>query len=324
MQNNPMFLSCDWGTSAFRLRVVETAGSKVIAADNSQQGIAKTFELWRQSGQPEAGRLPFYLSVITASIKRLAQQIKGSLDGLPIVVSGMASSTIGMIDLPYKPLPFCVDGSDLQVRSLKGDDHCNHNMLVISGVRTADDVMRGEETKLIGCAAAAADDALFILPGTHAKHVRVRDGKAIGFKTHMTGELFSLLSKKSILSASVENGGELTFDNLKSFEQGVTDSTRENLLHSIFLVRTNNMFNKLNKQENYYYLSGLLIGTELKDIMQDDFTSLTIVSDTVLLPCYKAACSMLGPSRHYTLHIQNADEALINGQVKMLPRIDDN
>lgn len=324
MRNNAIFLSCDWGTSAFRLRVVETAGSKVIAADSSQQGIAKTFELWRQSGQPEAGRLPFYIAVITASVNKLAQQIEGGVDGLPIVVSGMASSTIGMTDLPYKPLPFCIDGSDLEVRSLRGDDQFKHNMLVISGVRTADDVMRGEETKLVGCAAAAAGDALFILPGTHAKHVRVRDGKAIGFKTYMTGELFSLLSKKSILSASVEDGGELTFDNLKSFEQGVTDSTRENVLHSIFLVRTNNVFNKLNGQENYYYLSGLLIGTELKEIMQDDFNSLTIVSDAVLLPCYQAACRMLGPSRHYTLHIQNADNALVNGQVKMLSRIDGN
>src|SRR5689334_12165618 len=107
------FLSCDWGTSSFRLRLVEIMNAKVIAEENSDQGIAKVFNLWEKADQQEDLRFSFYADMISQRIQSIGQKLNCSLDGVPVVISGMACSTLGMIDLPYKQLPFFTDGSDL-------------------------------------------------------------------------------------------------------------------------------------------------------------------------------------------------------------------
>lgn len=129
----------------------------------------------------------------------------------------------------------------------------------------------------------------------------------------MTGELFDLLCNKSILSSSVEknNTAAENKSNL-NFINGVIEGTESNLLHSIFHVRTNQLFKKLNARENYHYLSGLLIGAELKSLLQNKFSSVTLVSDGALAGSYLQALYSLGINKN--LQQKNADEALVKGQ----------
>ena len=51
------------------------------------------------------------------------------------------------------------------------------------------DVLRGEETEILGCAADLGKNTQFCLPGTHTKWVRMDDGKIGSFSTSMTGDL---------------------------------------------------------------------------------------------------------------------------------------
>jgi 2-dehydro-3-deoxygalactonokinase len=312
------FLSCDWGTSSFRLRVVETHILTIIAEVKSNQGIANSFELWKQSRKTKDSRLDFYLDIIRQHIKILEKKLNTSLNEVPLVISGMASSTIGMLDLAYKELPFSADGSDLEVRLIEPYDNFLNRTAIISGAKTNDDVMRGEETQLIGCFHANNKERVFVFPGTHSKHIVVKKGKAVNVKTYMTGEFFELLSKKSILSLSVEDGtGLKQGKNAQSFENGVTESVQSNLLNNCFTVRTNDLFGKFTKQENYYYLSGLLIGTEMNDLMNKGYENITLVSNAMLSPYYETAFNILNKTNS-TLEIQNADEAIIRGQFKIL------
>src|SRR5437773_1001992 len=145
------FISCDWGTSALRLWLVDTSAMNVLAEAESINGIAGTFELWKKNGEQENEKLSFYQSVLAVQIKRLETQLNLPLDDVPIVISGMASSSIGMLELPYKEIPFSVVGDDLNIEMIEATAEFNHAMLIISGARTADDAMRGEETQLIGC-----------------------------------------------------------------------------------------------------------------------------------------------------------------------------
>ena len=69
------FFSCDWGTTAFRLRLVEVAGLKIIAEESNQQGIAETYQRWKQSGRNEELRLTFYLNIIQQHIKLIEQKL---------------------------------------------------------------------------------------------------------------------------------------------------------------------------------------------------------------------------------------------------------
>ena len=61
------------------------------------------------------------------------------------------------------------------------------------------DVMRGEETQLVGAVAADEASVLAVLPGTHSKWARVDRGRVVDFTTYMTGELYGVLLSHSIL-----------------------------------------------------------------------------------------------------------------------------
>lgn len=311
------FFSCDWGTSAFRLRLVEIPSLKIIVENSSKQGIAETHKRWIQSGQPEDNRLFFYVDIIQEQVKEFEKKLDISLSNIPIIISGMASSTIGMIDLPYKKLPFAINGVDLKTETIQKNNRQTNDLIIISGVRTEDDIIRGEETKLVGHVSEISHNQFhtFIFPGTHPKHITVKDEKVVAFKTYMTGEFFDILSKKSVLAVSLEEGGDLNnSQNLESFEHGVKDGHTMNILHSCFLVRTNDVLRKKTKQENYFYLSGLLIGAELVDLQKDAISNITLIGNETLNPYYIVALRVLSLS---PASIEDADEALIRGQFRI-------
>ncbi len=317
MDPSATFLSCDWGTSSFRLRLVERDTLNILAEESSKEGNAATAERWQQAGQPPEQRVGFYRAIIQEHLLKLEATVKASLDEVPVVVSGMASSTVGMLELPYKPLPFAADGSDLKTETIAPTADFRHTTLLISGVKSADDVMRGEETQLVGCQFEdSADEQLFLHPGTHAKHVVVQRGQAVSLKTYMTGEFFSLLSTKGILAASVEEGGQLEEGNNRAwFDKGVRASQPANLLHNAFLTRTNDLFKKASKRENYFYLSGLLIGSECHDLLLTKLPArITLAGEPVLVALYGAALAGLGIAARCPVQTKTAVEVTLHGQ----------
>ena len=315
------FLSCDWGTSSFRLRFVRTPDLTILKERVSGQGIVETFESWKRAGRSGEDRASFYLEIIRSHVQEFEESLGHSLAEATVMLSGMAGSSIGMMNLPYKEVPLSVDGSDLIIKKLEPSEVLNANVLIVSGARAGDDAMRGEETQLVGCSHnnEKTEQALFIFPGTHSKHIIVERDKAVGFKTYMTGELFELLSTKSILSASVEEGSRSMDEKKKrSFGNGVEESVKSNLLHACFQVRTKELFNNSSKEENYYFLSGLLIGTEVGELMNVHYKRIVLVSTERLRPYYETAIRMLNPET--LVEIQDADEALIRGQFRILKR----
>ncbi len=304
------FISVDWGTSVLRMRLVDVNNMSVLAEVANSLGISLTFDLWKQSGKPEDERLSFYQKILIDEIKKLDEKIEFQPGNLPIIISGMASANIGMRNLPYKEIPFSTDGDDLHVEIIEATNNCKHPILLISGAKTDNDVMRGEETQLIGSTdTSEKDEQLFILPGTHSKHAIVKNGKVADFKTYMTGEFFELLTKKSILANSVEKVDDLSdAGNLKSFEKGIEDSLHVNILNNFFQVRTNHLFKKLSKQENYCYLSGLIIGTELKELSPNTFC--TIVCNEMINKFYNAALLKLNITK---VKYVEAGKAVVKG-----------
>lgn len=308
-----LFISCDWGTSSFRLRIVDALKGKILSEVFTQQGISATFASWKE--QQNADRFLFYRSYLETQINTLEKNYGNSLKNIPIIIAGMASSAIGMKELPYKQIPFTIEAQNLAIETIPATTSFPHKIILISGVCSANDAMRGEETIIAGCELNAIwKKQLFILPGTHSKHVIAEGGILTGFKTFMTGELFELISTKSILSASVEKYKGLVEEN-EAFIQGVKDAGASSLLNNIFHVRTNAIFNRMNKEDNYAYLSGLLIGEELKHIPGETINAVTIVSSGSLLKLYYKALQSLNTS--YPLHIIDAGQALIRAQINL-------
>ena len=313
------FLSCDWGTSAFRLRLIDAKTLTILAEISSDNGIAAAYAKWGETGKTDQEeRFLFYLDFIRDYIGKIERAQNLSLQGVPLILSGMASSSIGMDDLPYRHLPFAIDGSDAVIRYFEERAAFHHPVLLISGVKSDDDVMRGEETQLVGCAIDYDEEEIvYIFPGTHSKHIHVKRKQVIGFKTYMTGEYFELLSKKSILSAGIERSQDLQSidDPLQGFKKGVQAAIETNLLHTSFMVRTNTLFAKLSKKENLNYLSGLLIGTELQELLLLTDAQICLCAGSHLKSRYEIAFQVLGlHDKVRILSTKQADEAVIRGQ----------
>ncbi len=318
------FLSCDWGTSSFRLRLVDTVSLQIISESYSDEGIAATFAAWQKTGSSENERIYFYQSVIDRHIKKIEQQAGSRVNYIPIIISGMASSSIGMLEIPYASLPFLLNGEGLQYKKIDKTALFQYDMVIISGVSTGNDVMRGEETQLIGCANTAIMlNEIFIFTGTHSKHIKTDTNKATAIKSFMTGEFFELLGKKSVLSDSVAAGGSIDEPESKTaFEQGVQDSQQGNILHYGFMVRTNQLFKRFSKKANYFYLSGLLVGTELGYLTGTKIDTITIAGDEELVHNYTLALKALG----IKAKIQTADTAAvtIKGQLRIYEKVYNN
>jgi 2-dehydro-3-deoxygalactonokinase len=164
------------------------------------------------------------------------------------------------------------------------------------------------------------EDTLCVFPGTHSKHILVKDKVITDFKTFMTGEIFSVMSNHSILKDTIEKPGQSTIDEDAYFglKQGVKHSQNTDLLGSLFSVRVNQLFKKLSKRQNYYYLSGLLIGSELRGVNSNKNTKIILCSGSNVFEMYKLALTELGLLPKTTLiSPEIMDKAAIAGQVKM-------
>ncbi len=309
------FISGDWGTSNLRLRLVDKKSGKVIARAEAGTGIAKVFAQWETSGE---SRIRFYRAVLLKTISQLETTASFSLAGIPILISGMVSSNIGMVELPYAPLPVNTGGDGLIIENLPPADEFSYPMQIISGVRTHNDLMRGEEVQVIGaCQLGGKKEGLFILPGTHSKHVWVKDEQLIDCKTYMTGELFSLLANKSILAASIDNTastGDAGWEDY--FQEGLEKAMVSTLPAALFLIRAGHLLQQRTAQQNKHYLNGLLVGSELKNCQQENRDNLLLVGNGQQLHYYQLACNWLGIGG--ALQSVSTEEATVRGHYHLL------
>lgn len=307
-------ISVDWGTSNFRLRLLDARTKKVLQSVQSEMGVKQLFTDWQQVG---GSRESIFLKYLHQQIGKLKHEIPKET---PVCISGMASSSIGMRELSYANLPFEMNGNGLLIEEII-TELIPHPIHLISGVCSENDVMRGEEVELIGLFAQnpGISSGTFILPGTHSKHIHCSNGMVHSFETFMTGELFELLRKHSILSNSLEKA-EFGKKEENAFVKGASDGySKEQLLHHFFTIRAKDLFGQQDKSEAYYYLSGLLIGNELssKQLLESD--RIFLCSTGLLQKLYMSAIQVV-ELEHKTEYVspEKMEMAVPFGQMQIL------
>ena len=216
---------------------------------------------------------------------------------LKLLACGMVGSQHGWREAAYVACP--ADAAALAGQALQLDD----GLSIVPGLvddAARPDVMRGEETQIVGALARhpeLAADACLVLPGTHSKWARVRAGRVTGFATHMTGELFALLRQHSVLARLMPADGASP-SAPEAFLQGV-DAAREEggLAHQLFAVRTLGLFKRLAAEQLPDYLSGLLIGHEIASELKGEGAAsqrLALVGDPALCARYAQALARFG------------------------------
>jgi 2-dehydro-3-deoxygalactonokinase len=276
-------IAIDWGTSNRRAWRLDRAGA-VLDGRHDNEGLLAIKE-----------------ARFAESLRGMVGDWLAQAPGVPVLMAGMVGSKRGWVEAPYlsAPLELQALGQHLHpVAELAGS-----TVRVVPGVclkapDRAADVMRGEETQIYGALALSnQNSALLLLPGTHAKWADVKNGVLREFRTYMTGELFTVLRKHSILGQLMEGESfaeEAFFHGLRVSRQAGPGG----LLHDLFSVRTLRLFEQLFPTAGPSYLSGLLIGAELVDACrhfpQAAGETILTVGSAELSALYQAAAREFG------------------------------
>lgn len=267
-------IALDWGSTRLRAFLLGADGA-VLATRQSEQGAST-------------------LAGADAFAQALAAVTDG-WPGLPMLACGMVGSQHGWREAPYAPCP--ADAAALARQALQVDA----KFWIVPGLMhdgAQPDVMRGEETQIVGAFALhpeLAEQACLVLPGTHSKWARVEAGRVTGFATHMTGELYALLRQHSVLARLIPADGS-SAPSSQAFLAGV-DAAREDgaLSHQLFAVRTLGLFKRLPAEQLPDYLSGLLIGHEIANELKTATPErLALIGDPALCERYALALGRFG------------------------------
>lgn len=216
---------------------------------------------------------------------------------VPIVLAGMVGSRLGWVEVPYLPVPRLL--AELAGHLRKAGEIDGASCWIVPGLSMDDsvqpEVMRGEECQILGALLADREaGGLFVLPGTHAKWARVAGERLIAFRTYMTGEVFDLLARSGTLAQLMTAEGE----DADAFARGVAASRDAELLNRLFSVRSLALFGRLGAAATRSYLSGLLIGTEMRDAMAawpDAVSGGAIcIGSAAMMARYRGAADLLG------------------------------
>jgi len=180
-----------------------------------------------------------------------------------VLLSGMIGSRQGWKEAPYLP---CPAGAPEIAAALVEIEFDWAQVKLVPGLSATDEagvaeVMRGEETQVLGVLTAMGGSGLACLPGTHSKWTRVEGNRIVGFTTHMTGEAFGALRGHTILGRMMREGPA----DGAPFDAGVRRSGDPGgLLHHIFGARAEVLAGRLAETDAAAYLSGILIGHEVR------------------------------------------------------------
>ncbi|EAR49891.1 putative 2-dehydro-3-deoxygalactonokinase [Oceanicola granulosus HTCC2516] len=226
------WVACDWGTSSLRVWAME--GATALDEAHSARGMG---------------------TLAPEQFAEALDEVAPAEWSGPVIACGMVGARQGWVEAAYAAVP-CPPLPDGLTRAPGARE-----VLIIPGLSQSDppDVMRGEETQVAGFLALNPGwDGVLCLPGTHTKWVHVSAGEVVSFRTAMTGEMFALLSTRSVLRHSMEEGWS---DEAFLAAADVTLSRPERLLSDLFALRAGALLTGAGDARAR--LSGLLIGAEL-------------------------------------------------------------
>jgi len=272
-------VALDWGTSSLRAALLDDRG-RAIEERSLPRGILTV----------APGEFPAVFDAACGDWMRAGSPLA--------LISGMAGSRQGWLEAPYCACPAGFSDIAAQLAWVQAG-----RVAIVPGLcceqQGVPDVMRGEETQVFGALSLLEQgEGLLVLPGTHSKWVRVEAGRIQSFATFMTGEFFALLRQHSILARTLpQEDGEL---DEAAFMRGVAHAGHSgNLLHSAFSARTLSLFDRMPAAAMPSYLSGLVIGEELRSQQLQALTQpVVIIGSQALTRRYELGLQTLGvPAR---------------------------
>lgn len=278
-------IGLDWGTT--RLRAYRVAADGTVLERRSR----------------DAGILKVEDGDFAGTLTAVAGDWLAADPALPVVASGMIGSRQGWREVPYVPCPAGLPELVAGLGSVEAQGARTVRLAPGMSSAGADggfpDVMRGEETQVVGLLASALGPAsrCCVLPGTHSKWVWTEAGRIGGFATWMTGELYELVTRHGILGRLMTRTAidEAAFDRGLARSRASAGSAPGRLLHDLFSARTLPLLGELPGEGVAGYLSGLLIGAEVvAALAQRPSEAVTVLGGSELAALYARALGAAG------------------------------
>lgn len=285
-------IGLDWGTSSLRAYLLAADGA-LLDRRATGYGIQHL---------PAGG--------YAAAFRGVAGDWLDRCPWLPVVAAGMVGSRNGWQEVPYVACP--ADPESIANGLVAFDTGCGRIHLVpgLSQAGPLPDVMRGEEMQIIGALALEPDLAvgsLFVLPGTHCKWATIAQGRVTRFTTYLTGELFAMLRDHSIIGRPAKEAGVVAQSGIldrDAFARGVRaarESEAVGVAPRLFSTRSLFLTGDLTVSQTLDYLSGLLIGEEIRSVLAELGAAacppLVILGDPALCDRYRLALVTFGIDR---------------------------
>ena len=270
-------LAIDWGTSSARAYALDARGA-VIDERSAPLGVQRVTD----------GRFADALAKLCGDA--LSARV-------PAIACGMIGSRQGWIEAPYRDCPAGIDAIAGALTRVPDTPLLIVPGLVVRDAAGVPDLMRGEETQIIGALDDSDGRGIYVLPGTHSKWA-IADARAIeNFASFMTGELYGVLREHSILGRLAGDGSDEV-----AFDRGVEASLRGGgaLIHDLFSTRTLALTGALASDGVGDYLSGLLVGAEIAAARAwaarnaSDRAKVTLVGAQALCERYAHALELAG------------------------------
>ena len=278
------WIAVDWGTTHLRAWVFGPGGTR-IAGLSSADGMGRL--------SPEQ-----FESALLSLIDPYLPEDRRT----PIIACGMVGARQGWVEAPYARAPCPPPGVRDAVLAPVRDSRLAVRILPGVSQAAPADVMRGEETQIAGVLAGDPGfDGVICLPGTHTKWVHAGGGEIVGFRTFMTGELYALLSERSVLKHGLKHGLQLRTArddwDQDAFLEAVDDmmASPRSLAADLFSLRATALLHDLPPAAARARLSGLLVGSELAGARA--FWAgrrVVLVGSETLSRLYEAALAALG------------------------------
>lgn len=293
---NPALIGLDWGTSSLRGYLLGADGT-VLERVADARGVRQV---------TPGGFAAAFRETVGAWCDRWP--------GVPVLAAGMVGSRQGWREVDYVDCPADAPAIARGIVPFDGGAGLVH---LVPGVIQRDDlpnVLRGEETQIVGALAldpALARASLCVLPGTHSKWVVVREGRLVRFDTYLTGELFAVLRDHSLLGMPAREAGiEASAGPAPgaAFERGLAvarDSGAEGVAGRLFSARSLFLTGALPASATLDYLSGLLVGEEVRaavaGLRGPSPPPLALIGTPDLCERYRAAFAAFGIDRVHVM-----------------------
>ncbi|MDA2811515.1 2-dehydro-3-deoxygalactonokinase [Nocardiopsis sp. RSe5-2] len=295
----PALVAADWGTTSLRAWALAPDGA-VLGSVRSPHGLRPVTALAAERGVPAGRAFADVLAEVAAGL---------GADGVPALACGMVGSDGGWSPVPHLRPPLPAVPESFEPHRVPGADP---PVWIVPGLRTspagasgAPDVIRGEETQVLGALERLGrpEEATLVLPGTHTKWLRVAGGAVTGFTTAMTGEIHAALMEHTILgdparAAVPTDGGAHPDTTGAAFDAGADHGLahpERPLAARLFSARTRHLDGEIGAHDVADYVSGLLIADETERMLAlTRAAAVVLCADGALGPRYRRALERQG------------------------------